>query len=98
MRQRIKENKKDSKSVIFLDKFIYIVGALGPIMTLPQAMQVWTTHEVQGLSLISWLSYTILSFFWILYGFVHKEKSIIFAHILWVIADVSVVLGILMFR
>ncbi len=77
----------------FLDKAIYGVGVIGPIMTIPQIALVFGHKSAEGLSVITWVTYTILSLFWLMYGIVHKEKPIIISNILWILANGLVALG-----
>ncbi len=80
------------------DKFIAIVGLIGPIMTTPQIINVWIHHQVEGLALSSWGTYVMTSFFWLIYGILHKEKAIILVNVAWILAHASIVVGILIFR
>ncbi len=90
---------RDREQMIHLfDKFIAVVGLIGPIMTTPQIMNVWIHHQVAGLALASWGTYVCTSTFWLIYGILHKERAIILVNIAWVISNASVVAGILAFR
>ena len=80
-----------------VDKFIYVVGILGPIMTVPQIMKVWIERNAAGISVTTWLAYTIMSFFWIIYGIIHKEKPIIVSSGLLFITNLLVVVGTLVY-
>ncbi len=79
----------------FLDKIIYLIGFLGPIFTIPQAMDVWVRKDISGVSLFSWTAYVALAFVWLLYGIVHKEKPIILAYTLWIAVDLLIVVGVI---
>ena len=46
-----------------------------------------------GISLITWLMYSVFDIPWIVYGFVHKEKPIIITYTLWFIVNMAVVIG-----
>lgn len=78
-----------------MDKLIYVVGIIGPIMTIPQILKIWVDKNAAGISIITWLTYAIISVFWLLYGIMHKEKPIIFASFLLFIFDAFVVVGAL---
>ena len=80
-----------------MDKLIYFVGIFGPIMTLPQLMIIWIEKNAAGVSLISWGSYLIIAVFWIIYGIMHKEKPIIITYSLWVLLDIFIVIGVLLY-
>lgn len=80
------------------DKFIAVVGLIGPIMTTPQIINVWVYHQVEGLAIASWGTYVITASFWLIYGILHKERAIILVNIAWILANLSVVTGIFLFR
>lgn len=81
----------------FLDSVIYIVGVLGPIMTLPQVFKIWVWHQAGGLSVISWGSYILFDIFWLMYGIAHKEKPIILTYASWILINSLVVSGVLLY-
>lgn len=80
------------------DVMAYIVSIIGPVMTLPQIFIIWENRDAEGVSLISWSTYFATSLFFVLYGYIHKEKIIIFTNILWVVVNGLVVLGVLFFN
>lgn len=73
------------------------IGFVGPLTTVPQAMKIWENKSVTGLSLVSWVMYLALSFVWLYYGYVHKEKPIMISNVLYVLVNIVVITGILMF-
>lgn len=89
------EREKTKKA---FDRFIAVVGLIGPIMTTPQIINVWVHHNVEGLAIASWGTYVMTSSFWLFYGILHRERAIILVNIAWILAHASVVTGILLFR
>ena len=96
-RTGVKKNKK-SPYIAFLDKLTFVVGIAGPFTVLPQIYSIFSTRSAEGVSLTTWLLIFIVTFPWVLYGFAHKEKSIIVSFILWEVANFLVVLGVFMYR
>ncbi len=90
-------NKKKSKFEIFLNKIIYLVGILGPIMTLPQVLKIFLDKNAAGVSAISWGFYFLFSGIWLMYGIVNKEKPIIVTYSFWVLFDLLVFIGALIY-
>ena len=80
-----------------MDKFIYVVGVAGPILTLPQLIKIWVEKNAAGVSAISWAGFLVAAVFWLMYGILHKEKPIIFTYTLWIILDGLVVAGVLIY-
>ena len=101
LRKRIYKNLEsfphEDKRVRFLDTTIYVVGALSPIATIPQVYTIFRNHDASGVSLFSWSAYFLFSIIWVVYGFVHKERAIIFTNTLWILMNALVVVGILMY-
>ncbi len=81
----------------FMDKAIYVVGVFGPIMTLPQVWKIWVGKNAVGVSVLSWSAYLIAAFFWLVYGLIHKEKPIIITYSLWILMEISIVAGTLIY-
>ncbi len=59
------------------DHFMYVIAILGPLSMLPQLYETFTTHNVQGMSFLTWALWVALSFVWFVYGILHKEIPII---------------------
>lgn len=76
-----------------MDKFIYVIAIVGPIMTIPQVWIIWSNQNASGVSLFSWSAYIVTSLFWVTYGIFHKEKVIIFNSSLWLLLQAMVVIG-----
>jgi len=79
------------------DKLIYVVGILGPIMTIPQVWKIWVEKTAAGVSLTSWASYAVLACVWFAYGYMHREKPIMFNYAIWIFLDILVVIGIVLY-
>lgn len=96
-RKRVYENLEPypnpNKFKRFMDKGIFVIGVIGPLMTLPQVLKVWIDKDVSGLSIITWISFIVISIFWLIYGILHKEKPIIITQILWFSMHLSILIG-----
>lgn len=86
---------KHLKEVV--DRIAFVVGVIGPLLTLPQVWIIWAHQQVNGLSLVTWSSYVLNNIFWIYYGFLHEEKPIIVMYFFWLVVNLSVVFGIFVF-
>ena len=76
---------------------IYVVGVFGPLMTIPQVIKIWGDKTAAGVSLLSWVSYLFVAVFWVVYGVMHKEKPIIVTYSTWIILEIMVVAGIILY-
>ena len=101
VRKRVHKNLETyphpDKFKYYLDKVIYIVGLLTPILTLPQVYSIYAYGSAEGVSLLSWSYYSIAAIIWILYGVIHKEKPIILTYSFMFIVDILIVIGILLY-
>lgn len=95
--QRFEEYPHSKKFVRFLDNLLVIVAIIGPLLALPQVLKIFLLKNATGVSLVSWSSWLVLGIMWLIYGFVHKEKPIIIAYILWTIMHSLVVIGVLLY-
>jgi len=81
----------------FVDKAVYFVGAFGIIMTLPQLMKIWVDKNASGVSAVSWSAYLVAAIFWLLYGYLHREKQLIIIYSCWVFLDIVIITGTLLY-
>ena len=77
---------------IMMDKIIYIIALLWPILTIPQIWNIWVEKNASWLSLFTWWAYLASAILWLTYWIIHKEKAIIFANILWTIVNTIVII------
>ena len=80
-----------------MDKLVYVAGIGSPIMTFPQLYKIWINKTTEGLSLVTWIAYFITAIIWLSYGVVHKDRPIIITNILWVVMDIAIILGIILY-
>ena len=81
----------------FLDVAVYVAGILGPAMSLPQVILVYVGQDVAGISVISWFGWAILDIPFIIYGFAHKERPIVITYTLWMLINLSVAIGAIIY-
>lgn len=78
-----------------LDWLVYFGAVVEPIMTVPQIYEVWVQNKPAG-SLLTWFSYVLFAFIWLLYGIKYKIKPLIITEVLWVLLQGLVVIGIVL--
>lgn len=98
--EQSRTHKKETKTSYkaFLDRLTFIAGVVGPFTVLPQIYTIFSTHSAAGVSLLTWLLIFIVTFPWILYGLEHKDRSIIVSFSLWEVVNLTVVVGVLIYR
>ena len=89
-------NKKQKKTLI--DHLMYFAAVMHPLTATPQIFLIYTTHNVSGISLWTWISFMTLGLVFLSYGILHKMKPYIMMQLLWFVVDTLVVVGILIYR
>jgi len=97
-RQKKINLRKHSNYVRFLDKLTFVAGVVGPFTVMPQIYTIFSTQSADGVSLATWSLIFVVTLPWILYGIAHKEKSIIVSFALWEVANLTVVVGVLLYQ
>lgn len=90
--------KPTKKRIAIIDDLSYVAIFAGLFMTIPQVLKIWIEKESAGVSVTTWVSYTILGVFWVYYGLIHKEKPIIVGNFLGLLLNVAVVVGIILVK
>ncbi len=80
-----------------MDELVYIVAIFGPFMTLPQVLTIWVEKNVAGVALTTWIAYIAIAVFWLIYGIMHKERPIIISNIVWIIVELAIVVGVVVY-
>lgn len=88
-------DKKPKKHPI--DLVADLAGYVSPALGLPQAVQIYATHDATGLSMFTWASFAAVSGVFLAYGLRHKMKPLIVANGLWMAIYAAVIPGILIY-
>ncbi len=101
IRKRISKNKEKypsrDKLKNLIDKLVYASAVLLPALNTLQIIKIWTNKSALGLSIISWTGFCIFSFIWLIYGIIHKEKSIIMLNIGLITTQMFIIAGIIIY-
>ena len=80
-----------------VDKLVYAVSILVLALTIPQIYNIWFGKNAAGVSIISWGAYTLSAAVWTFYGIIHKDKPIIITSTVWILFDIAIVIGTLIY-
>jgi uncharacterized protein with PQ loop repeat len=80
-----------------LDNMLLIFAIAGPLFSLPQIIQIYSTQHAGDISTITWAAWSVMNLGWIFYGVVHKEKPIILAYTLWLVTNIMMVVGSILY-
>jgi len=81
-----------------LDYLTFIVAILSPLALVPQVYAIYSTRDVAGLTLSTWLSLGFIDALWVLYGLSHRTVPVIASNALFSLLNFSIVIGILIYR
>ena len=79
------------------DKIIYFAVIAGPIMNFPQLFKIWYYQNAAGVSFVSWMSFSLISVIWLIYGILHEEKPIIYMNFALMIVQALIAVGVLIY-
>lgn len=85
----------NSEPVSGLERILRALSVVTMLMTVPQVIAVWTAPSVEGVSLVSWLSYLVSACLWLVYGLSKHDKTIYLACFGWILLDAAIVIGVL---
>jgi uncharacterized protein with PQ loop repeat len=88
--------KKHTKMPL-VDRATYVVAIIEPIITIPQAADIFIHHTAAGISLTSWIGYEILTVVWIWYAYVHRNKLIMIYNLLYFVVQTVIIFGGIMY-
>ena len=81
------------------DKILMLIAVYaGPIMTVPQVWEIYVNNKVEGVSLISWLSYAVVSVIWTRHGWKRKDISLLINNTIYAILCSMVAIGVLLHK
>lgn len=88
-------SKKQQKQLI--KRTVLAIAVIEPAMTLPQIYEIWVKQQAEGVSSTTWGLYISAAVVWLLYGLQLKDKPLIISSVLWIITEVAVVVGTLIY-
>lgn len=75
-----------------------VAAIIHPLTAAPQVYKIYTSHNVQGVSIWTWLGFMLLGIIFLAYGLLHRIRPLIITQILWFIMDFLIVIGVLIYR
>lgn len=87
-----KKPKKD-----WFDYVLYAFMVATPLFELPQAWKIYATQSANDVSLSTWGFFVISNAAWILYAIRNKLLPLIVVYSLFMVIEVSIVIGILIY-
>lgn len=88
---------KKKRQITTVDRLMAVAAIIHPLTALPQVFKIYSTQNVLGISLWTWLGFMLLGIIFLLYGIVHKIRPFILTQLLWFIIDFMIVIGIIIY-
>ncbi len=89
-------HKKPRKDA--LDYILYVFMIATPLFELPQAWDIYSTRSAEDVSLSTWAFFSVSNLAWIAYALRHKLWQLVVPYVLYLIIEVIIVVGILVYR
>ena len=67
------------------------------LMTIPQVLTIWISHQAAGVSILSWSAYLVSAVLWLWFGIQKRDKNIYLPCVGWIILDIAVIVGVLVY-
>ena len=80
-----------------LDKLIFVAGVVGPVLSIPQIILIYSNKDASDISAVSWFGWAALNIVWILYGLAHKEPPIVMTYTFWFVINLTVAFGAILY-
>jgi uncharacterized protein with PQ loop repeat len=81
-----------------LERVLRAMSVATMLMTVPQVLSIWVGHDAGGVSLLSWGSYLFSALLWFYYGVQKGDRTIYLACIGWIVLDLAIVAGAVVYR
>lgn len=76
------------------ERMALVAGVAYPLSAVPQAVSIYAHHNASGLSLVSWLGFTLIELVFLFYGLVNKLRPLILTGFMWLAVYAFIIFGI----
>lgn len=100
-RKRIHQDKQEfphpDKTLRYIDTLAMINSVVMPLTTLPQIFKIYFYQTATGVSLSMWVLYNFSCIVMLIYGIMHKSKAIIVLNSMWLLVNIIIIVGVIMY-
>lgn len=97
-RATLKKYPHPDKKIRYVDNLVSIVAVIFPLTMIPQILEIWVYKNISGVSLLTWCLFLFFQIILVCYALVHKEKRLILMWSLWVVGEIIIITGLILFR
>lgn len=80
------------------DYLLYVFMVATPLFELPQAWDIYSNKSAGDVSLPTWAFFAVSNLAWIMYAVRNKLRPLIVTYSLYLVIEVAIVVGILLYR
>jgi hypothetical protein len=93
-------NRTDAhpRPVSLMSRVLAVMSFVTMAMTIPQVWIIWVERQAAGVSLLSWGAYLASAILWFGHGLQQRDRNIYLACVGWIILDVAVIVGVVLYR
>jgi uncharacterized protein with PQ loop repeat len=86
-----------SSTDIMLRRFLGGMSVFTMLMTIPQVLTIWLSHQAAGVSVLSWGAYLVSAVLWLWHGLRQRDKNIYLPCVGWIVLNGAVVVGAIVY-
>ena len=86
-----------SSTDIMLRRFLGSMSIFTMLMTIPQVLTIWISHQAAGVSVLSWSAYLLSAVLWLWFGLRQRDKNIYLPCVGWIVLNGAVVVGAIVY-
>ena len=86
----------DAMTATAFNRVLNSMSIFTMLMTVPQVLTIWVSHQTAGVSVISWSAYLLSALLWFWYGLRKGDRNIYLACVGWIGLDAAIIVGALM--
>lgn len=72
-------------------------GIAMPLLTLPQLYTIWATQQTAGVSMATWLCYTLISLIFFIFGLQNRQKLLMVTYFPMFVIELFIVIGLVVY-
>jgi uncharacterized protein with PQ loop repeat len=86
-----------SRSETGLRRLLGGMSVFTMLMTIPQVLTIWIGQQAAGVSILSWSAYLVSAILWFWFGMQKKDKNIYLPCVGWIVLDLAVIMGVIIY-
>ena len=81
----------------WLENLVGVIAVIYPLSAIPQIIGIWMNKNVEGVSLLTWSSFLVLTIPLIAYAIIKKDRRLTIMWSLWSLGYVAIISGLILY-